>query len=119
MYGTYACTADGICRGRNRQHTKRDRLCHKGAVNGWYFLGKDGGVDGDNTIIFAASPIATNQRFDGFTTNMVKYYDPEWKCEYLVQRYYDVQSASNLNLSSSRDWQVTFIFDLEWGKPTA
>ena len=25
----------------------------------WYILGKDSGVSGDNTIIFAASPIAT------------------------------------------------------------
>ena len=31
----------------------------------WYILGKDTGVAGDNTIIFAASPIATGQVFDG------------------------------------------------------
>lgn len=30
----------------------------------WYILGKDEGVSGDNTIIFAASPIATNQMFN-------------------------------------------------------
>ncbi len=30
----------------------------------WYILGKDNGVSGDNTIIFAASPIATNQVFE-------------------------------------------------------
>ena len=30
----------------------------------WYILGKDEGVSGDNTIIFAASPIATNQVFE-------------------------------------------------------
>ena len=30
----------------------------------WYILGKDTGVSGDNTIIFAASPIATNQVFE-------------------------------------------------------
>lgn len=29
----------------------------------WYILGKDSGVTGDNTIIFAASPLATNQKF--------------------------------------------------------
>ena len=29
----------------------------------WYILGQDSGVTGDNTIIFAASPIATNQKF--------------------------------------------------------
>ena len=30
----------------------------------WYILGKDEGVSGDNTIIFAASPIATGQAFN-------------------------------------------------------
>ena len=30
----------------------------------WYILGKDEGVSGDNTIIFAASPIATGQVFN-------------------------------------------------------
>ena len=30
----------------------------------WYILGQDNGVSGDNTIIFAASPIATNQKFE-------------------------------------------------------
>ena len=35
----------------------------------WYILGKDNGVLGDNTIIFAASPIATNQAFNSSTSN--------------------------------------------------
>ena len=36
----------------------------------WYILGKDKGVSGNNTIIFAASPIATNQVFeDEFSDN--------------------------------------------------
>lgn len=30
----------------------------------WHILGKDEGVSGDNTIIFAASPIATKQAFE-------------------------------------------------------
>ena len=30
----------------------------------WYILGKDEGVSGDNTIIFAASPIETGQKFN-------------------------------------------------------
>lgn len=30
----------------------------------WYILGKDTSVSGDNTIIFAASPIATGQKFE-------------------------------------------------------
>ena len=32
-----------------------------GTAQGWYILGKDKGVQGDNTIIFAASPIATGK----------------------------------------------------------
>ena len=32
-----------------------------GTAQGWYILGKDNGVQGDNTIIFAASPIATGK----------------------------------------------------------
>ena len=35
-----------------------------GAAQRWYILGKDTGVTGDNTIIFAASPIAVNQSFE-------------------------------------------------------
>ena len=35
----------------------------------WYILGKDEGVSGDNTIIFAASPIATWQKFNSSYSN--------------------------------------------------
>lgn len=35
-----------------------------GEAQEWYILGKDSGVSGDNTIIFAASPIAKNQAFE-------------------------------------------------------
>lgn len=35
----------------------------------WYILGKDTGVAGDNTIIFAASPIATGQVFEDDKNN--------------------------------------------------
>ena len=34
-----------------------------GTAQGWYILGKDNGVQGDNTIIFAASPIAMGIEF--------------------------------------------------------
>ena len=40
-----------------------------GAAQQWYILGKDEGVSGDNTIIFAASPIATNQVFEDDYSN--------------------------------------------------
>ena len=35
----------------------------------WYILGKDQDVSGDNTIIFAASPISTGQKFDSSTND--------------------------------------------------
>ena len=41
-----------------------------GTPQEWYILGKDSGVSGDNTILFAASPIAKNQAFeDDFSNN--------------------------------------------------
>ena len=35
-----------------------------GEAQEWYILGKDSGVSGDNTILFAASPIARGQKFE-------------------------------------------------------
>lgn len=40
-----------------------------GNAQEWYILGKDTSVSGDNTIIFAASPIATGQKFNSSTSN--------------------------------------------------
>ena len=42
-----------------------------GNLQEWYILGADSGVSGgkDNTIIFAASPIATGQKFNSSTSN--------------------------------------------------
>ena len=61
MDGTFAPDADGIV-------TNIGKLIFGNNSNGqpqeWYILGKDTGVAGDNTIIFAASPIATGQAFD-------------------------------------------------------
>lgn len=44
-----------------------------GSAQQWYILGKDTGVSGDNTIIFASSPIATGQVFNSDTSD--KTYD--------------------------------------------
>lgn len=47
----------------------------------WYILGKDKGVSGDNTILFAASPIETVQKFDSSSTNKTD--SSRWKdCNY-------------------------------------
>ena len=44
-----------------------------GSAQEWYILGKDEGVSEDNTIIFAASPIAKDQKFNSSTSE--KTYD--------------------------------------------
>ena len=44
-----------------------------GTAQGWYILGKDNGVQGDNTIIFAASPIATGINFSENTDKEKNY----------------------------------------------
>ena len=41
----------------------------------WHILGKDEGVSGDNTIIFAASPIETEQKFNSNTNNKTYNYE--------------------------------------------
>ena len=40
-----------------------------GTAQEWYILGKDTGVTGDNTIIFAANLIATGEMFNLRTSN--------------------------------------------------
>ena len=78
MDGTFAPnskgTADNIGKlvfGKNSSGTSQE----------WYILGKDSGVSGDNTIIFATSPIATGQAFEKDYQND-KVYSSEWKCTY-------------------------------------
>ena len=46
-----------------------------GASQEWYILGKDEGVSGDNTIIFAASPIEEEQKFNSSTSNKTYNYE--------------------------------------------
>ena len=41
----------------------------------WYILGKDEGVSGDNTILFAASPIATRKAFSSSASNKTYNYE--------------------------------------------
>lgn len=43
----------------------------------WYILGNDSGVLGDNTIIFAASPIATGRVFNSDDSNKTYSYETE------------------------------------------
>ena len=67
MDGTFAPNADGtaVNYGKIVFGKKSDGT----TAQEWYILGKDEGVSGDNTIIFAASPIATGQQFNSSTSN--------------------------------------------------
>ena len=58
-----ATTKGKLVFGKNENRTSQE----------WYILGKDTGVSGDNTIIFASSPIATGQVFNSDTSD--KTYD--------------------------------------------
>ena len=58
-----ATTTGKLVFGKNENRTSQQ----------WYILGKDNGVSGDNTIIFASSPIATGQVFNSDTSD--KTYD--------------------------------------------
>ena len=61
-----ATTTGKLVFGKNENRTSQQ----------WYILGKDNGVSGDNTIIFAASPIATWKAFSSSTSN--KIFDPSF-----------------------------------------
>lgn len=67
MDGTFAPNADGtaVNYGKIVFGKKSDGT----TAQEWYILGKDEGVSGDNTIIFAASPIATGQKFNSSTSD--------------------------------------------------
>ena len=67
MDGTFAPNADGtaVNYGKIVFGKKSDGT----TAQEWYILGKDEGVSVDNTIIFAASPIATGQEFNSRYNN--------------------------------------------------
>ena len=67
MDGTFAPNADGtaVNYGKIVFGKKSDGT----TAQEWYILGKDEGVSGDNTIIFAANPIATGQKFNSDISN--------------------------------------------------
>lgn len=53
-----------------------------GSAQEWYIAGKDEGVSGDNTILFAASAIATGQNIDPIWYAEKKVYDTTLDCNY-------------------------------------
>ena len=72
MDGTFAPNEDGnattigkLAFGKNSSRDAQE----------WYILGKDSGVSVDNTIIFAASPIATRKAFSSSASNKTYNYE--------------------------------------------
>ena len=67
MDGTFAPNAEGFA--ENYGKIVFGKKSDGTTAQEWYILGKDNGVSGDNTIIFAASPIATGQKFNSSYDN--------------------------------------------------
>ena len=65
--GTFAPNTEGIA--ENYGKIVFGKKSDGTTAQEWYILGKDNGVSGDNTIIFAASPIATGQKFNSSYDN--------------------------------------------------
>ncbi len=67
MDGTFAPNADGtaVNYGKIVFGKESDGI----TAQEWYILGNDSGVSGDNTIIFAASPIAREKKFNSSKNN--------------------------------------------------
>ena len=72
MGNTFAPNADGTANNIGKLVFGKNS---EGSSQEWYILGKDTGVSGDNTIIFAASPIATGQQFNSSTSNKTYNYE--------------------------------------------
>ena len=72
MDGTFAPNAEGTAANYGKIVFGKNS---SGNPQEWYILGKDGGVSGDNTIIFAASPIAKEQVFNSNAINKIYEYE--------------------------------------------
>lgn len=79
MDGTFAPNADGTADNVGKLAFGKNS---SGEVQEWYILGKDNGVAGDNTAIFAAEPIATDVIFNSRTTDKPYIYENEQKTVY-------------------------------------
>lgn len=68
-----------------------------GQAQEWYIIGNDNGVTGDNTVLFAAGPIAINQKFDedydkSDANTATKLYNADWGCAYAYNAPTEVNS---------------------------
>ncbi|MDD5824067.1 MAG: ubiquitin-like protein [Firmicutes bacterium] len=80
MGNTFAPNADGTANNIGKLVFGKNS---SGDAQQWYILGRDTGVSGDNTIIFAASPIA--RHFFSANSDSWQYdkdYDAGWGCTY-------------------------------------
>lgn len=79
MDGTFAPNADGTANNVGKLVFGKNS---SGEAQKWYILGKDNGVSGDNTAIFAAEPIATDVMFNSRTVDKTYIYENEQKTVY-------------------------------------
>ena len=95
MDSTFAPKSDGTASNVGKIALGKDA---DGNVLQWYVLGKDDGVSGDNTAIFAASPIVNNVPFDS-DTGEGDYYEIMGKYESNPEKV----SASHYGASNLRN----------------
>lgn len=79
MDGTFAPNADGTANNVGKLVFGKNS---SGEAQKWYILGKDNGVSGDNTAIFAAEPIATDVMFNSSTIDKTYIYENKQKTVY-------------------------------------
>lgn len=79
MDGTFAPNADGTANNVGKLVFGKNS---SGEAQKWYILGKDNGVSGDNTAIFAAEPIATDVKFNSSAIDKTYIYENEQKTVY-------------------------------------
>lgn len=65
--GTFTPNSSGTCDNIGKLVFGKNS---SGGAQEWYILGRDSEVFGYNTVIFAASPMVTGQKFDGKITDI-------------------------------------------------
>lgn len=108
MDDTFAPNADGTANNICKIEFGKDA---DGNVLQWYVLGQDTGVNGDNTVIFAASPIRTGIKFNSTSDEkdyyedgqIKKVYASHWGASNLRAVLQATVSSENLNFFSEAE----------------
>lgn len=108
MDGTFAPNADGTANNICKIAFGKDENSN---VLQWYVLGQDTGVSGDNTVIFAASPIRTGIKFNSTSGEkdyyedgqIKKVYASHWGASNLRAVLQATVSSENLNFFSEAE----------------